>query len=481
MSTSQPLQLLFLGTATSTGLPLTPCLTLSTPYPQKWSNMVPLLQDRERLPSRSPSLASTASSSTYSNSTYDPEGEWPKNIPCACCRSAVDPDVPEGWKNKRGNTSVLLRKQTAEGGWKNVLVDVGKTFREQAMRFFPKWGVKTIDAVLLTHGHADAYFGLDDLREWCVRQGSAIPVYLNKETFRAVEETFPYMVDKTKVSGGGDVPQLIWKVIEDEGEFQVEGIDVRVFPVHHGIYFHSVLSPTNAEPVCDPPAKLEPEPLICLAFEFDASIIYMSDVSGIPQRTWDRLLQTSSKRQPILPTPVDSRGGDETPRGVPKNQSISDLASLSISPRGPRHLERTRARNVPVLIVDALWPTQAHTSHFSLAQALIVALRLRAANTYVVGSTHPTSHFMWEEICNSLTDHGGRDYEVRDHPDAAQAEWLVKKVWDKVFGEGEHEGLGERWIEEGGRVQPAWDGLVLEVGGEQGLERVDLISKGLLI
>lgn len=52
---------------------------------------------------------------------------------------------------------------------------------------------------------ADAYFGLDDLREWCVRQGSAIPVYLNKETFRAVEETFPYMVDKTKVSGGGDV------------------------------------------------------------------------------------------------------------------------------------------------------------------------------------------------------------------------------------------------------------------------------------
>ncbi|KIR27964.1 metallo-beta-lactamase [Cryptococcus deuterogattii LA55] len=453
MPTSQPLQLLFLGTATSTGLPLTPCLTLSTPYPQKWSNMVPLLQDRERLPSRSPSLASTASSSAYSNSTYDPEGEWPKNIPCACCRSAVDPDVPEGWKNKRGNTSVLLRKQTAEGDWKNVLVDVD----------------------------ADAYFGLDDLREWCVRQGSAIPVYLNKETFRAVEETFPYMVDKTKVSGGGDVPQLIWKVIEDEGEFQVEGIDVRVFPVHHGIYFHSVLPPTNAEPVCDPPTKLEPEPLICLAFEFDASIIYMSDVSGIPQRTWDRMLRTSSKRQTILPTPVDSRGGDETPRGVPKNQSISDLANLSISSRGSRHLERTRAHNVPVLIVDALWPTQAHTSHFSLAQALIVALRLRAANTYVIGSTHPTSHFMWEEICNSLTDRGGRDYEVRDHPDAAQAEWLVKKVWDKVFGEGEHEGLGERWIEEGGRVQPAWDGLVLEVGGDQGLERADLISQGLLI
>lgn len=152
MPTSQPLQLLFLGTATSTGLPLTPCLTLSTPYPHRWSNMVPLLHDRDRSSGRSHSPASTASSTAYAGSTYDPEGEWPKNIPCACCRSTVDPDVPEGWKNKRGNTSVLLRKQSAEGSWKNVLVDVGKTFREQAMRFFPTWGVKTIDAVLLTHG-----------------------------------------------------------------------------------------------------------------------------------------------------------------------------------------------------------------------------------------------------------------------------------------------------------------------------------------
>lgn len=81
-----------------------------------------------------------------------------------------------------------------------------------------------------------------------------------------------------------------------------------LFTVHHGIYFHSVLPPTNAEPVRDPPAKVEPEPLICLAFEFDDSIIYMSDVSGIPQRTWDRMLQPSSRRQSIFPTPIDSRG-----------------------------------------------------------------------------------------------------------------------------------------------------------------------------
>ena len=43
-------------------------------------------------------------------------------------------------------------------------IDVGKTFRENAIRWYPKHGVTKLDAVLLTHGHADAILGLDDLR-----------------------------------------------------------------------------------------------------------------------------------------------------------------------------------------------------------------------------------------------------------------------------------------------------------------------------
>ncbi|ODO09414.1 hypothetical protein I350_03014 [Cryptococcus amylolentus CBS 6273] len=479
-----PLQVLFMGTGTSSGLPLTPCLTLSAPYPQKWSDLVPILQDRPTPQSTSTASVTSSSANSVFPGSYDPEGPWPKNIPCACCRSSVDPDVPEGWKNKRGNTSVVLRKKNAEGVWKNVLVDVGKSFREQAMRLFPKWGVKTVDAVLLTHGHADAYFGLDDLREWCERQGRAIPVYLNRETFGKVEEAFPYMVDKTKVSGGGDVPKLIWKIIEDEGEFEVEGIDVKVLPVHHGIYFNSVLPPTNTQTAHDPPVKSEPLPLICLAFEFDESVIYMSDVSHIPERTWKRMLEhsRSAKRHTLLPTPAETPDGGDTPRGgaPPKSQSLSDLTNLSISPRGPSHLAAKDQHTLPVLIIDALWPTKPHASHFSLAQALAASLRLKAANTYVIGSTHPTSHFMWEEVCRSLQDPDGRDYEVREHPDMAQAEWIVRRVWDKVFGEGgDAEGLGERWREEGGRVRPGYDGLVLEVGGDKGVERADLSGRPL--
>ena len=202
---SQPLQLLFLGTGTSTGLPLTPCLTLSFPYPEQFTSHVPL-----------------ATPST-DQGAWNPDGPWPSNIPCACCRNSVNVDVPDGWKNKRGNTSVVVRKKGQDGIWRNVLVDAGKTFLEQARRFFPRWGVKTIEAVLLTHGResplrhwtvfiaeaveldADAYFGLDDLREWCLRQHVQIPIYLNQATYDIVSASFPYLVDKNKASGGGDL------------------------------------------------------------------------------------------------------------------------------------------------------------------------------------------------------------------------------------------------------------------------------------
>ena len=131
---SQSLQMLFLGTGTSTALPLTACLTRSFPYPEDFSSIVPLA---------TPSIKKGA---------WNPDGPWPSNIPCACCRGSVDENVPDGWKNKRGNTSVVVRKKGDDGAWKNVLVDAGKTFSEQARRFFPRWDVKTIDAVLLTHG-----------------------------------------------------------------------------------------------------------------------------------------------------------------------------------------------------------------------------------------------------------------------------------------------------------------------------------------
>lgn len=216
---TSPLRAYFLGTGTSTALPVGPCLA----QVDKPSRDVGLFLDTynaapedQRQPDRW--------------GGYDPKGEWPASVACGSCRASVSPSVEEGWKNRRGNPAMVLRKQNANGEWRNVVVDVGKTFREQSCRYFPRWGIKHIDAVLITHGHADAYNGLDDLREWCVRQGRPMPIYLTQATFDTVAASFPYLVDKTKASGGGDLPTLQFNVIEDEDEFEVEGIKVTTLP-----------------------------------------------------------------------------------------------------------------------------------------------------------------------------------------------------------------------------------------------------------
>lgn len=46
-----------------------------------------------------------------------------------------------------------------------MLIDCGKTFREVILNLFPKHGLKEVGALLLTHGHADAILGMDDLRD----------------------------------------------------------------------------------------------------------------------------------------------------------------------------------------------------------------------------------------------------------------------------------------------------------------------------
>jgi hypothetical protein len=141
--TDNNLQCFFMGTGTSTGLPLAPCLTLSSELP-------PDVADIET------NSKATKANGRYPPGTYNPKGPWPKNVSCGSCRAAVDRDVPEGHKNKRGNTSMVIRKMV-DGKWFNIVLDVGKTFRENATRFFPVWGIQTIDAVILTHGRESTY------------------------------------------------------------------------------------------------------------------------------------------------------------------------------------------------------------------------------------------------------------------------------------------------------------------------------------
>jgi hypothetical protein len=236
---------------------------------------------------------------------------------------------------------------------------------------------------------------------------------------------------------------------------------------HHGIYFRQPPKTENNKspkplPSQVPAKDVEPEPLICLGYVFEDSLVYMGDVSSIPDRSWKYLEGIRQKHQKGV-----KENGHSKPNGVARtaleesvNQSIADL-NLDSGIHG--HTERNGAvlgkvttPNPLILVVDSLWPLRSHPSHFSFPQALATALRLGADLSLLIGFVHPTTHFIWEELCLSIREEDGK----RDHPDSEAAKALVKKVWnDKQFS-GD---AGKKLKEWAGRVEPSWDGLKLEI------------------
>src|SRR6266480_2885141 len=76
-------------------------------------------------------------------------------------------------RDKRLRVSILI-----EHGGQSVLVDTSSDFRQQALRY----GLKRLDAVLISHCHADHIFGLDDIRPLNFRYG-ALGLYANERAW----------------------------------------------------------------------------------------------------------------------------------------------------------------------------------------------------------------------------------------------------------------------------------------------------------
>ncbi|KAG6891392.1 hypothetical protein C0992_007615 [Termitomyces sp. T32_za158] len=128
--------------------------------------------------------------------------------------------------------------------------------------------------------------------------------------------------------------------------------------VHHGRVFSVApplaLTPSAPEISTTPSYELPSgqekpvdgalNPYFCFGFKFGHEIIYMSDVSYIPDDKW-----------PI----IESRG-----------------------PNG---------RALPVLVLDCL-RLRPHTSHFGLEDAVDTARRVAATRTYLIGFGHEVAH-----------------------------------------------------------------------------------------
>ena len=83
-------------------------------------------------------------------------------VPMIGCR--CDVCLSDDSRDSRLRASVLLKVDGL-----NVLIDTTPDLRAQALRY----GLDRVDAVLLTHHHADHIFGFDDLRGWQLQSTKA--------------------------------------------------------------------------------------------------------------------------------------------------------------------------------------------------------------------------------------------------------------------------------------------------------------------
>lgn len=142
---------------------------------------------------------------------------------CHVCRST---DV----RNKRLRASALLEPSTG----KKILIDVPPDIRTQLLRA----DVDSLDAVIITHDHADHTHGMDDLRPFGFITGLPIPVYAAADAARDLRRKFPYIFErstyfKDKAILGGGIPLLDLHEVAP-GRHAVAGESVQLLPMPHG-------------------------------------------------------------------------------------------------------------------------------------------------------------------------------------------------------------------------------------------------------
>ena len=138
----------------------------------------------------------------------------PKDV---CRLSERDP------RHRRTRSSLF-----AEWDGLNFLIDVSLDFREQALR----QKIRRIDAVLVTHGHADHIGGLPDLRSYTGRREKPLPLYGSPETCATLRGSYAYLFDPAAFVGGG-ITRI--EAREVTGPFAADGKTIVPVKVRHGM------------------------------------------------------------------------------------------------------------------------------------------------------------------------------------------------------------------------------------------------------
>ena len=133
---------------------------------------------------------------------------------CAVCRS----DDP---RDRRFRTAILV-----EAAEKVLLIDTPPDLRSQCLAH----DIRRIDAVLMTHAHADHVFGFDDLRPYTNRMPEPMPVWASEGTARTLRNIFDYL-DKPPIPGTS-LARIELRVASEAFDFG--GIRLTPLPAEHG-------------------------------------------------------------------------------------------------------------------------------------------------------------------------------------------------------------------------------------------------------
>jgi phosphoribosyl 1,2-cyclic phosphate phosphodiesterase len=167
-------------------------------------------------------------------------------------------------RDRRLRSSLLVRGSAGE----LAVIDTGPEFRLQAIRA----GIGRLDAVFLTHSHADHIHGIDDLRP--LSRESPLPVYGNPETIAELKERFSYVFRETQRGGGK--PRLLPRTVSADTPDTPDPPDTITGPGTGGGLRFSPIPVTHGA-------------LSILGWRVDAgdaAAVYLTDTSEIPGASW---------------------------------------------------------------------------------------------------------------------------------------------------------------------------------------------------
>ncbi|MBO7741346.1 MAG: MBL fold metallo-hydrolase [Victivallales bacterium] len=139
---------------------------------------------------------------------------------CPVCTSA-DP------RDQRYRAAALV-----EVGGVRLLLDCGPEIRLQLIRA----QCTALDAVLLTHPHADHLNGIDDLLSISQHARQALPFYADRSSLKAISSRFDYIEELRYKPDGTprwSVPQLEFHEVTGR-PFRINGVEVIPLPIYHG-------------------------------------------------------------------------------------------------------------------------------------------------------------------------------------------------------------------------------------------------------